>query len=122
MLSSEQAGRLALARPDAVEHDHHGRPSFRVAGRIFATLWDEHHMNVMVDEPGVLTAVEAHPEVCEEVRWSVQMPFDRRELAAVFCGGFLGAVARTEVAHALPYSSGRWPWATPSPTYTRGIG
>jgi hypothetical protein len=38
--SAEQARRLALALPEAVEQDHHGRPSFRVAGKIFATLWE----------------------------------------------------------------------------------
>jgi CrcB protein len=37
---------------------------------------------------------------------------DRREIAAVFAGGFLGAVARAEVADALPYRGGQWPWAT----------
>ena len=31
---------LALALPGAVEADHHGRPSFRVGGKIFATLWN----------------------------------------------------------------------------------
>jgi fluoride exporter len=40
------------------------------------------------------------------------MRFDRRELAAVFAGGFLGTVARAELAEALPYSTGHWPWAT----------
>jgi fluoride exporter len=37
---------------------------------------------------------------------------DRRELAAIFAGGFLGAVARAELADALPHGSGQWPWAT----------
>jgi fluoride exporter len=37
---------------------------------------------------------------------------DRRELAAIFAGGFLGAVARAELAEALPHDSGQWPWAT----------
>jgi fluoride exporter len=37
---------------------------------------------------------------------------DRRELAAIFAGGFLGAVARAELADALPHDSGQWPWAT----------
>jgi CrcB protein len=37
---------------------------------------------------------------------------DARELAAVFCGGFLGAVARAELAEALPARPGTWPWAT----------
>ncbi|MEA2157992.1 MAG: fluoride exporter [Solirubrobacteraceae bacterium] len=40
------------------------------------------------------------------------MGLDRRELAAVFAGGFVGTIARAEVAEALPYSSGQWPWAT----------
>jgi CrcB protein len=35
---------------------------------------------------------------------------DRRELAAIFAGGCLGAVARAELAVALPPT--RWPWAT----------
>jgi hypothetical protein len=69
MLGADDARRLALALPEATEQDHHGRPSFRVRGKIFATLWDERHMNVMVDEPGILTAVESMPEVCQEVWW-----------------------------------------------------
>ena len=40
------------------------------------------------------------------------MRFDRRELVAVFAGGFAGTVARTEVALAIPFGPGRWPWAT----------
>lgn len=38
--------------------------------------------------------------------------FDGRELAAIFAGGFLGAVARAELTQALPYHDGQWPWAT----------
>jgi fluoride exporter len=37
---------------------------------------------------------------------------DRRELAAIFAGGFVGAVARALLADALPYEAGEWPWAT----------
>jgi CrcB protein len=37
---------------------------------------------------------------------------DRRELGAIFAGGFLGAVARAELAQALPAGTARWPWAT----------
>jgi CrcB protein len=37
---------------------------------------------------------------------------DRRELAAIFAGGFLGAIARAELAQALPAEDGQWPWAT----------
>ncbi len=40
------------------------------------------------------------------------MHVDRRELAAIFAGGFAGAVARAELAAALPAGAGEWPWAT----------
>jgi hypothetical protein len=82
MLSSEEARRLALSLPDAVEQDHHGRPSFRVSGRIFATLWDEDHVNVMLDEPGILTAVQSHPNVCAEVWWGKRLAAVRVTLSA----------------------------------------
>ena len=73
MVSLEQARKLALSLPEAVEQDHHGRPSFRIAGKIFATLWDDEQMNVMLDEGGILTAVEAHPESCDEVWWGKRL-------------------------------------------------
>jgi fluoride exporter len=37
---------------------------------------------------------------------------DRRELAAIFVGGAIGAVARYGLAEALPHDAGTWPWAT----------
>lgn len=40
------------------------------------------------------------------------MRLDRRELAAIFGGGFLGAVARAEVGEVLPFDGAAWPWAT----------
>ena len=40
------------------------------------------------------------------------MHVDRRELAAIFAGGFAGAVARAELAAALSAGAGEWPWAT----------
>jgi CrcB protein len=39
-------------------------------------------------------------------------PLDRRELAAIFVGGSLGAIARVAMAEWLPHSGGEWPWAT----------
>ena len=38
--------------------------------------------------------------------------FDPRELAAIFAGGFVGAIARGLLAKALPHDSHQWPWAT----------
>jgi CrcB protein len=34
------------------------------------------------------------------------------ELAAVFAGGFAGALVRVALAEALPADAGQWPWAT----------
>jgi hypothetical protein len=74
-MTPDDARRLALRLPEAVEHDH-GRPSFRIADKIFATLRDERTMNMMVDEPGIRTAVAGHPQWCTERYWG-------RRLAAV---------------------------------------
>jgi CrcB protein len=41
-----------------------------------------------------------------------RMRVDRRELAAIFAGGFIGAVARAAIADALPFHPATWPWAT----------
>jgi hypothetical protein len=83
MVSVEQARQLALALPEAVEQDHHGRPSFRVGGKIFATLWDAGHMNVMLDEGGILTAIHGNPETCEEVWWGKKLAAVRVTLRLV---------------------------------------
>ncbi len=72
-VSADEARALALELPEAVEQDHHGRPSFRVGGKIFATLWNEDRMNVMLDEGGILTAVENLPGACEEVWWGKRL-------------------------------------------------
>ncbi len=40
------------------------------------------------------------------------MRVDRREIAAVFAGGFVGALARAGVVEALPHAAGEWPWST----------
>ena len=82
MLSATQIRSVALGLPEAVEQDHHGRPSFRVQGRIFATLWDADHMNVMLDEPGIRTAVQAHAGVCAEVMWGKRLAAVRVNLPA----------------------------------------
>jgi hypothetical protein len=73
LVTVEQARSLALALPEATEQDHHGRPSFRIAGKIFATLWDDERMNLMLDEPGILTAVQREPQTCREVWWGKRL-------------------------------------------------
>jgi hypothetical protein len=72
-LSPDKARAIALSLPEAVEQDHHGRPSFRVGGKIFATLWNDERMNVMLDEGGILTAVHRSPDACEPVHWGKRL-------------------------------------------------
>jgi hypothetical protein len=82
-ITPEGARELALALPEAVEQDHHGRPSYRVAGKIFATQWDGGHLNVMLDEGGILTAIESRPDACEEVWWGKRLAAVRVDLERV---------------------------------------
>ena len=37
---------------------------------------------------------------------------DVREYVAIFCGGFVGAVARVWLAQGFAHGDGNWPWAT----------
>jgi fluoride exporter len=37
---------------------------------------------------------------------------DARELAAIFAGGAIGALARSGLADHAPHGPGEWPWAT----------
>ena len=72
-MTADDVRRLALALPNTVEQDHHGRPSFRVDGKIFATLWDQTTVNVMLDEPGIQTAIDLHPGWCSERYWGQRL-------------------------------------------------
>ena len=83
MVSGDEARELALALPEAVEQDHHGRPSFRVAGKIFATQWDQEHLNVMLDEGGIRSAVHGDPDTFEEIWWGKRLAAVRVDLRRV---------------------------------------
>ena len=80
MVTRDEVRELALALPEAVELDHPGRPSYRVAGKMFATQWDDEHTNVMLDEGGIHTAVDAHPATCEPVWWGKRLAAVRVDL------------------------------------------
>jgi hypothetical protein len=82
MVGAQVVRRLALALPEAVEADHHGFPSFRVAGRIFATLPDAGHVNVMLGADEVSAAVDAGRGACEPVHWGRRLAGVRVTLAA----------------------------------------
>jgi len=40
------------------------------------------------------------------------MGVDRREIAAIFAGGFAGAVLRALIEDRIPHDPDTWPWAT----------
>jgi len=82
MVGPQVVRRLALALPATVEADHHGFPSFRVAGRIFATLPDARRLHVMLDARGVEQALELAPEVCEAMPWGRKLAGVRVALPA----------------------------------------
>jgi len=58
---------LALSFPDTSEEEHHERPSFRVGGKIFATLPDDEHVNVMLDPEAAHIATTITPHGCEKL-------------------------------------------------------
>ena len=82
MLTADRARALALALPGAVEQDHHGRPSFRVRGKIFATLWSPTELNVMAGDELIRTAVEDDPARCSAVYWGARLSAVRVDLGA----------------------------------------
>ena len=73
MTSMREIREIALDLPEAVEHDHFGRPSFRVRGRIFATVPDAEHLNVMIDAFDVDGVVRKYPDACHELWWGKKL-------------------------------------------------
>jgi CrcB protein len=59
--------------------------------------------------------VERHPASLSHPgprpRWAAPR-VGRGELAAIFAGGFIGAIARSALAQALAVRADQWPWAT----------
>ena len=64
---------LALGLPEAVEQDHHGMRSFRINGKIFATVPDQRHVRIMADPEDILTAVAEEPRACAEGWWGKRL-------------------------------------------------
>jgi hypothetical protein len=64
---------MALSLPESIEQDHHGMPSFRVRGKIFATVPDVAHLRVMVDEHEARVACAEVPTSCELLFWGQRL-------------------------------------------------
>lgn len=62
--------RLALALPEATEEPHFQLSSFRVRGKIFATVSpDGNFMNVFVDDSERELMVTVDPKAYESLKW-----------------------------------------------------
>lgn len=60
-MTANQFRKLALTLPEATEGEHMNHPDFRVAGKIFATLWPDDRWGVVkltVEEQTTLCASE----------------------------------------------------------------
>jgi hypothetical protein len=72
---------IALRLPETTEEPHHDRLSYRVAGKIFATVPDPDHWNVMLDPDAIEAVVAENPDCCEPVRWGQRLAAVRVDLA-----------------------------------------
>jgi hypothetical protein len=61
---------FALSLPDATEEPHFHFTSFRINGKIFATMPPSNDLlHVFAPEDDREAAIAAHPEVCETLHW-----------------------------------------------------
>jgi hypothetical protein len=73
MITPAEVRKLALGLPEAVEVDHWGNPSFRVKGKIFATLRVKEKTAVLKMSPEEQSTFgEVHPEAFEKIAWGTQ--------------------------------------------------
>jgi len=112
VLSPAAVRKLALSLPEARQQDHWGRPSFRVRGKIFATVWVKERRAVLklsLDDQDAL--VQVQPKTFLVTPWGSQ-GWTSVDLTRVNPGMFkdllVGAwrrVAPKRVAALLPHRS-----------------
>jgi hypothetical protein len=73
MVTLEQVREIALGLVEAEEAPHHDMPSFRVRGRIFATVPDAAHLNVMLADDEVPLAVGMGKRAVAELWWGKRL-------------------------------------------------
>lgn len=73
MVTLEQVRQIALGLVEAEEALHHDRPSFRVRGKIFATVPDATHLNVMIADAEVPLAVAMTKRAVSELWWGKRL-------------------------------------------------
>lgn len=72
-MTLEEARELALSLAETTGQDHHGIASWRVRGKIFATVPDGDHVRVMVDIGDIRAVVAQYPDSCAEVWWGSRL-------------------------------------------------
>jgi hypothetical protein len=73
LTTRQEAAAIAMSLPEAAVADHHGMDSFRVRGKIFATIPDDDHIRIMLDEVDTIAAVAEYPEVCAPFYWGARL-------------------------------------------------
>lgn len=69
-MKAADARAIALSLPEAVEAPHFDYASFRVGGRIFATMPpDGRHLHAFVDEEERQRVLALHPDCVEALHW-----------------------------------------------------
>src|SRR3954469_1919026 len=81
-VTEDDVRRVALALPGATEAPHHERTSFRVGGKIFATMpRDGASLNVLLGEEDARAAAEESPAWVELLWWGRRLSGVRIDLA-----------------------------------------
>ena len=106
-MRADDARAIALSLPEAVEAPHFDYASFRVGGRIFATMPpDGRHLHVFVDEEERRRALALHPACAEALHWGKRvlgLRVDLRQADAMLVTRLLvRAWARRAPRRALP--------------------
>ncbi len=83
MVRAETVRRLALALPEATEAPHHDMTSFRVAGKLFATMPPEgDRVHLFVGDDEIAASCAEYPGIVEELWWGKKLSGCRVRLAA----------------------------------------
>ena len=73
-MTHAQARRFALTLPETTEEPHFEFSSFRIRGKIFATIPpDRRHLHVFVDEDETKASVAEDPAAFEELWWGKRL-------------------------------------------------
>ena len=82
-MTIDDARRFALSLPEVTEEPHFHLSSFRVKGKIFATVPPENtHLNIFVGEPELEILPLAQPKAYQKLLWGTKVAGLRVTLAA----------------------------------------